>query len=228
LGSFKLLQQVKNDVECRNLIHHNIQIFHVTRLKLFSGTYEDAFKLAQIDNNQSVMRKFLAYKGNPKKRSEMDFEVLFEDGEILWLPYSQDIFKTIVYEQFCEQTPGLRNLLYLANTVPQIISERNATPIVEVQPGDIVFVDIRIYGEDWYLQIGLPDHFHKLYVVEWHYFAWVNKSRLKIKTRCPIMGTNYVMDHNLVILWGRTKVFNENSMVLISEEYMEKYPILNH
>ena len=53
-GPFEVIQQRKNDVECRYLVMGNIRVLHVTRLKLFVGTREEAYKAALLDADQFV------------------------------------------------------------------------------------------------------------------------------------------------------------------------------
>ena len=98
LGPFEVISQFKNDVECRNLIYGTVSKHHVERLKLFYGTKEEAFKMAQIDNDQYVITRFIAYRGDPDTRTTMEFEVEFRDGSHPWLPWSNDLFDTVQYE----------------------------------------------------------------------------------------------------------------------------------
>ena len=44
-----MIHQYKNDVECRHLVMGNVTRLHVTRLKLFVGTRDEAYKVAQLD-----------------------------------------------------------------------------------------------------------------------------------------------------------------------------------
>ena len=42
-GPYEVIQQRKNDVECRHLVKRNIKVLHVTRLKLLLGTRDKAY-----------------------------------------------------------------------------------------------------------------------------------------------------------------------------------------
>ena len=57
LGPYEVIQHVKNDVECRNLVQGNVQFFHVDRLKLFVGDREEALDLARKDHDQYVVKR---------------------------------------------------------------------------------------------------------------------------------------------------------------------------
>ena len=71
-GPYEVIQRVKNNVECM-LFMGNIKVLHVTRLKLFVGDQEEAYKIALLDADQFVIRRICYWCGNPDKRSEMFF-----------------------------------------------------------------------------------------------------------------------------------------------------------
>ena len=54
LGPYHVLQQHKNDVECRHLVMGTIKWFHITRLKLFDGTEEEGYQAALLDADQPI------------------------------------------------------------------------------------------------------------------------------------------------------------------------------
>ena len=65
LGPYQVIQQRKNDVECKHLVMGTIKWFHVTRLKMFHGTEEEGYKAALLDADQHVIRRILRWKGDP-------------------------------------------------------------------------------------------------------------------------------------------------------------------
>jgi hypothetical protein len=56
---------------------------------------EEAKVIALWDADQYVIKKILGWKGDPQVRTTMEFKVMFEDGDILWIPYSKDIDDSI-------------------------------------------------------------------------------------------------------------------------------------
>jgi hypothetical protein len=138
VGPYEVISQSRNDVTCRHVGLGHIKVFHVSRLKIFHGGAEEAKKVAMIDNNQFVINEFKAYRGDPKIRTSIEFEVLFEDGSLVWLPWSKDIFETIQYESYCRSRPELYPLIFDAKTSLKRISELNKTPITEVNPGELI------------------------------------------------------------------------------------------
>ena len=81
LGPYRVLQQVKNDVECRHLVMGAIKWFHVTRLKMFHGSEEEGYNAALLDADQHVVRRILRWNGDPMKRTTMEFKVGFADDD---------------------------------------------------------------------------------------------------------------------------------------------------
>lgn len=75
------------------------------------------------------------------------FLVWFEDdNDLVWLPWSPDVSNTQQFEAFCISRPELYTLLYSQAEAQKMIAAINRSPISEVKPGDIVYVDLRFYG----------------------------------------------------------------------------------
>jgi len=70
----------------------NIRVLHVTRLKLFVGTREEAYKAAPLDADPFVITRIHYWRGNPEKRSEMFFYLEFDDGDKVLLPCGKSTF----------------------------------------------------------------------------------------------------------------------------------------
>jgi uncharacterized ubiquitin-like protein YukD len=221
-GPFEVIAQVKNDVEVRNLIRGNVMKLHVSRLKIFHGNKEEALKMAQLDNDEYEIDKFLAYKGDPLHRKRMDFLIRFCDGAELWLPWSLDLFQTVQYETFCRANPELRPLLYPAKKAQENIARLQQSVISEVHPGVIVYVDLRSYGADWYDQLTLPDKYLVKYVVEYKYLNFV-ESNTRIRCFCKVFNEHFVVDRDFVQRYGM--VFDlPPAAVLIDTDFCSKYP----
>jgi hypothetical protein len=91
LGPFKVITHIQNDVTCKNLITDALSVFHTSRLKLFTGTFDVAYEHALRDADQYVIKCITAYRGDPFLRTSMQFETTFNDNTTLWLPWSPDI-----------------------------------------------------------------------------------------------------------------------------------------
>ena len=95
LGPFEVISQNKNDVTTRNLVYGNVREYHVERLKPFFGSRNNYADTDHYD----VDRIIVTYRG--ETRTTMEFLVLFKSGDSVWLPYSQDIFQMVQFEEFC-------------------------------------------------------------------------------------------------------------------------------
>ena len=227
VGPYEVIHQYRNDVRCKHIVLGHFKEFHVERLKIFHGTLEQAKKIAMLDNDQYVIEKFLSYRGDPAKRSTVEFFIQFADDSKVWLPYSKDLFETVQYEEFCRSRPELILLLYDSKVANGMIASCNKSPIIEVQPGDVVFIDLRSYGATWYASLSLPDLFEKLFLLEYHYTKWVNRKHLKIHSFCPVFNEKFEVDHDFVARYGTRKEFpTDGSAVLIDEAFVAKYPSL--
>ena len=224
LGPFEVISQNKNDVTTRNLVYGNVRDYHVERLKPFFGSREDAVDLAKRDTDQFDVDCIIAYKGDPETRTTMEFFVSFKSGDSVWLPYSQDIFQMVQFEEFCNNTPGLYFLQYshaVAETRKKLV---NKQPITSLQPGETIYVDIRTWGEVWYQTLGLPDMFNTRYVDKWEITGW-KKEPLSLFGRSLTYGQFYILNHAGVLKWGRWREL-EDGMIVLTAEMLELYPLL--
>ena len=83
----------------------------IERLKLFVGGKEEGTSLANEDSDQFTVRAILAWKGDPEVRTTMEFETEFEDGDIVWKVWDQDLSGTVQFEQYCTDNAELQLLL---------------------------------------------------------------------------------------------------------------------
>jgi hypothetical protein len=223
-GPYEVVSHSKNDVLCRNLIHGNLNTLPVNRLRLFYGSLEEAKKAAQLDSDQYEVNKIVAYRGDPDQRTTMEFEVHFADGEIQWVTWSQDLFQSIPYEDFCRSKPELSPLLFTSTEASLIRVALNKTPITEIQIGDTVFVDLRYYSAEWYSKLQLPDWEHRSYVVPFIYEKWADKKRTKVVAFCKIFDERHRnLSHDFVVRYGSAKEFSPN-MTLIDEQFCLQFP----
>jgi hypothetical protein len=221
LGPYEVIHQVSNNVTCRDMVEKKVIVLHANRLKIFIGTKDEAYKVALLDNDQYVVVKYLAYRGDPDTRSTVEFEIYYQDNTTSWLTWSQDLYSTIQYEDFCSSRPELRPLLYKQTEAQADKTKINKKPITTVKPGDTVYVDLRYYGFAWYESLLLPDSAHVLYVVEMLYID-LSSSKRKITAKCILFDEVLVFDHYTVVRFGSNK--NVNDMKLIDAKFCIQYP----
>jgi hypothetical protein len=226
LGPYVVIDQVKNDITCRHCAIGQVFTFNVERVKPFHGSPEQAYETALRDHDQYVINRILSYRGEPTKRSTMEFLVQFGDGSLLWKPYTKDLFDSLPYEEFCNSKPQLLCLLKTAIEGDKLISEINKSPIDEVAPGDMVYINLRGWDEVWYASLDLPDPFEVEYLLEGKYGAWANKKHTKIVLHVPVLKQRYEETHYRVFAYGSIKDLSTINYRIIDAEAIKRYPQL--
>jgi hypothetical protein len=225
LGPYEVIRHTKNDVQCRHLVDGFVKVFHVTRLKIFHGSREDAYAMAMLDKNQSLVDTILAYRGDPSTRTTTEFEVKFADGDVVWLPYSKDLSNSVPFEDFCRSRAELWPLIYTVAIAQSMIKQLNCQPIVDVQPGTIVYIHLRSFGPTWYDSLPLPDLHHLDYLLIGHYKDFKNRLRTKISLFIPLTQETYVVNHFYVKTWAfATQVPPDRPYTILTRRFALQYP----
>ena len=106
----------------------------------------------------------------------------------------------------------------------------NKEQIVCVNVGDIRYVDLRAFGQEWYNGVGdealkpvLPNEDTTIYVVPVVVCQWLNKRRTKVRLRCEILNVFLDWNHDMVKSWGQYEVVRED-FVLVNEAFVRKFP----
>ena len=223
-GPYEVIKQLKNDIECRHLAMGNIVKLHVDRVQLFHGNREDAVKMAKVDADQMTIVVITGYQGDPCRRSTLVFETVFEDGDILWLPWNSDIVSSVQFEDFCRAWQQLNCLLFSAKEAQRQVNAMNKTAIQLVKPGDMAWVDLRSFGEEWYIGLDIPDKYHTVYLVRVHYKSWANRSRTQINAEFPIFDELFAVDHYFVFCFGSLMSLPTYSHQVVDADFVKRYP----
>ena len=225
LGPYKVIQQRKNDVECKHLVMGTIKWFHVTRLKMFHGTEAEGYKAALLDADQHVIRRILRWKGDPMKRTTMEFKVEFEDGDIIWLTYSKDLDESVQYGNYIDAHPYLYPLRFKANHASKQVASIRKLAITAVQPDDLVYVELRCaFGLEWYDTLSIPDKYDVIYVVVVQYIKWRDRHHKFIQPKVLVLDE--VMrdwDNYDVVSFGSSKNLTDD-MYVIDETFVVQHP----
>jgi hypothetical protein len=202
----------------------NIVTLHVDRVQLFHGSREDAVKMAKVDADQMTIAVVTGYQGDPGRRSTLVFETVFEDGDILWLPWNSDIVASVQFEDFCRAWQQLNCLLFSAKEAQRQLNAMNKRAIELVKPGDTAWVDLRSFGEEWYIGLDIPDKYHTVYLVRVHYKSWANKSRTQINAEFPIFDELFAVDHYFVFSFGSLMSLPTYSHQVVDKDFVKRYP----
>jgi len=76
-------------------------------------------------------------------RSEMFFNVEFDDGDKVLLPYSKDLGAAAQFEDFVYSEPQLFPLRFNAADAPKRVTAMRKEPIRNVELHDVFYLDLR-------------------------------------------------------------------------------------
>jgi hypothetical protein len=153
-----------------------------------------------------------------------DQGVEFEDGAQVWRVWDKDITDTVAFEDYCRVQAPLKFLLHQRSISDRMCKQLRQSDISEVEPGVVVYVDLRCYGATWYAGLGLPDCDTKTYVLRYEYVDWY-KGRRRIRVSCPVFQEIFIVDRVFVQMWGSLRDQPQHS-VLIDNDFLRRYPQL--
>ena len=193
------------------------------RLVTFSSTRSEALKVAQLDTNEFLVIQVLNHKGDPSQRSTVQFLVDFDlDDEPSWIPFSQDLMRNEFIQEYCSSKEPTKILLMKADAAKRYITSLR-TKITEVSKGTKAYIDLRIFGDDWYFALSLPDHHFHQYLVEAIYQKFTDKDK-QVSVYFPTFSSGLTFSRILVLWYGLTFEFPSENATLVDENFLIKYP----
>jgi hypothetical protein len=222
LGPYEVMKVYKSDITCRHLVTQALSILHMDKLKMCFSTKAEAYEAAKVDYDQYEVDRIVSYRGDPEKRSTMEFEVLFQDGSVVWLPYSKDLSDTVQFENYVRANKPLTPLLYTLKIWEKMLKE-SFPKVIGVSPGDDCYVDLRAWGYGYFIALQLPV-IDKSYVVLCHYLRWNDARHKGIVVSSEIFASRFVWNSFCVYAYGMEKLFDADVMVLVDEEFCHRYP----
>ena len=226
-GPYKVLKQEGNRVSVIHCSNNKEDVFPVEKLVIFDNSRNEAFKVAQLDEDEYLVVDIVGYKGVPMKRSTMSFLVKFEDEvEPIWVDYSADLASNEKFQEYCKSIRCLEILLMKADEVNKYKSRIDKSNITEVKPNDAIYVDLRTYSLDddgqWYDNLNLPEAYTKMYVYKAVFGNFVNGTK-NINIKVPIFKESNTWNRSTILWYGNHRVLEDN-MILIDDELLKKYP----
>jgi hypothetical protein len=194
------------------------------KLKICFSTKSEAYEAAKVDFDQYEISDIISHRGDPDKRTTMEFEVVFEDKSVIWLPHSKDLSDTVQFESYVRKHRPLTPLLYTLRTWVKILKESFQT-VRDVFPGEECFVDLRAWGYGYFVALMLPVT-SKTYVVRCRYLRWNDARHKGIVLSSEIFASKFVWDSFSAYAYGMEKLFDANVMVLVDERFCCNYPLV--
>jgi hypothetical protein len=226
-GPYKVLKQEGNRVYVSHCSNNKEDVFPVEKLVIFDNSRDEAFKVAQLDDDEFLVLAIVGYKGNPLSRQSTEFLVQFEDEEKpIWVKYSQDLATNETFREYCKSLKCLEVLTMKANEVSRYVNNLKRLKISLVKPGDRVYVDLRTYSlQDngrWYDSLNLEDAYTKQYVLKARYGRYNHKEN-KIQIYFELYNQTMYWSNSDVQWYGTNFDLNDN-MILVDDKFAELHP----
>jgi hypothetical protein len=222
MGPYRVIQQVKNDITLRHLAIGHERVVHTSRVRPFFGSVENGLELAKLDYHQWDIRTINHWTGNIYHRKSLLFNVTFEDGETVELPFTNDLSESINFEEFVSGQPLLRPLLVTAIKAKKEAIDIRKLFITSYQPGDTIFMDLRLYdGTDavWFDSLNLP-FTSRRYMVKGVVDKLTNGGR-KLKAKIGLFDSIVTLDSWDLGLYCSESIGDN---ILVDIEHLTLYP----
>ena len=229
-GPYRVVHHTGNNVQCKHIVDGVVETFFVGEVKMFVGTAQEEFKTAMLDRDQHLVLTIHSYRGDPDTRTTTEFYVEWVDGTKMWIPWCQDITSTAAYDTFCTQRRELQYLLVPIDVIAPSRKQINNLHIQIIQPGDTIYVNLRLYGHQWYETLKLPDWEYKQYMLPFRYTKWTHPVghrmyKKRIDVTCTLLNDVWPnRDHAWVSIWGANKNFDSSYMILIDDNLLRQHP----
>jgi hypothetical protein len=143
------------------------------------------------------------------------------------------LFTCQAYVDFCRSRPELWSMIMTVNQATKARNRVNKEPILDVTPGDIYYVDLRVFGGHWYngnedLEANsciptLPEIDYSIYVVPFSVIDWGNVKHTTLKLYSEVLDWELKWNHDLYLCWGQYRKLSGKHK-LVDEEFVKKFP----
>ena len=221
-GPWCVASHVGNDVSIDHPVTKLSKIVDLSRCKLFAGSPADAYEVAKADDDQHTVLQVYAWRGDPYHVTSVEFELLFADGTVLWVPWSTDLKTCSPVTDYIDDRPMLRRLRTTQEVYAAKVRLEKSLPVTTVQPGDRIFVDCRFwYGPAAYAALDLPDCYRTPYFFEMVYGVRSRSMRV-IDCHCEVLCLTTIQTNLFVYEWGSVRSLPVPG-VLITWEFLSEH-----
>jgi hypothetical protein len=226
-GPYEVKVQRKNDIECVHINLRTVHVLHVSRVKPFFGSREDALKVAKLDKNQYFINSFNFYSGNSHSRQTRNFNVTFEDGTIN-MPFSRDLADSQQYAEYALSIKSLLPLRYnTAKEAYHAIAQMNKLAITSFSPGDTLFLDLRYFDGvklAWFDSLRLPVR-GSTYVLHTTCLAWPGPRHNLLSISVQLLNHPCQLKYSNVEMFAYSQQeFQEAHLILVDQLLLQEFP----
>ena len=225
LGPYTVLSQERGEVICAQVATGVQRQFHISRLYPYTGSKEEAWKLACRDTDQYGVRSILGYRGEPvSNRRYMTFLVEYADGDKSWVQYGPDIYLNETFQDYISRIPELRILRLSAVEAGRYVMKTRQMKITPEVAPERFLIDLRVLDFTWYSSLELPHSDTKLYLLETHFKQFSNKHHTRAEVYLPALDESM---KNLDYYWfesNATRLHIPEDAVFVDEEFLVMHP----
>jgi hypothetical protein len=222
-GPYRVLSQLKNDIQCKHVVTDEVKYFHCSRVHPFLGTDEQAYEVGKLDKDQYLILSIQGFVGNPNVRRSLQFYVEFERVGVTPVPYTPDLATSTQFHSYIHARSILIPLRYTVAEFKREKSRRNRLAINDTYLNTEGYIHLRYWDEDdkeWYDTLNVPDN-HKEFYVPLRFNNFQNSRGTKLNAYCPIFNRHLVLKP--VDLWIYCVLEHEldNTISVVVTEDME-------
>jgi len=224
-GPFVVISQYKNDISVQHLCSKAYTTVHISTLKRFFGTDQQAMELAVLDNDEFWLKAIDGWLGTPTNQRSILLHLIFDDNTDSWNQFDEELIQTALVEKYIASIPELYILSLPAKMRKNYITLTNKnTPAVNVD--DTGFLDLRYFGFSWFHAVDLPNSGIQTYLVQYT-ITTLYPDKRKFDFIVPMLdnvtysGDSYFLQH-----WGYRKDFDLNKDIIITKDFVKQFPKL--
>ena len=199
----------------------NVCIFDVSRIKMYHGSEQDSYEATKINRNHANIIAVYDWRNSPTERKYIDFLFEFDDRAPEWIPWSADLDASVPYGEYVMR----ERPLFLLRTKKALADKQrtalNKQPITDVKPVDMVYVDLRKFGEAWAYQCELPEALDSIHLLAVTYTRWQSHNKLNIFGKVLLWDEEHLLDHYEVYCFGTEEALTDR-MILIDDGYARR------
>ena len=142
------------DVTCKYLATDVGYVSDVERCNVFIGINKLTIEVAMLYDDWFLVKWTLSCEGDTETRIKV--YVKRSDGDKPWIPWCHGIVETTAFKTFSKLNRELQYLLISMPAESRSIHENNKLETMPIEPSDEVYINIRLYGYQWYEILNLP------------------------------------------------------------------------
>jgi Chromo (CHRromatin Organisation MOdifier) domain len=73
LGPCEVIEQIKNDITCQQVVTNIVSRLHASRVTPYFGSPDTAYTTALLDRDEYIIDFIITHRGNPRKISTLEF-----------------------------------------------------------------------------------------------------------------------------------------------------------